>query len=162
MSHEKYMKAALKEAGKSSKKDEVPVGAVIVHGGKIISRAHNNIINKCDPCGHAEILAIRKAAKKLSNERLLGCTLYTTLEPCAMCAGAIVHSRIKTLVFGADDPKTGACGSAHTVLNSVKNNHQVEIISGILKEDSSAMIRDFFRNKRSNKTPDNSRDKNDK
>jgi tRNA(adenine34) deaminase len=148
MDHNYFMRLAINEAKKSAKKDEVPVGAVIVLDGKILARAHNSIIGKHDPAGHAELLAIRKASKKTGNERLPGAVLYATLEPCAMCAGAILLARVKILVYGADDPKTGACGSAHAILNSAKNNHQVEIIKGVMKDESSGILKEFFRGKR--------------
>lgn len=143
-----YMKEALKEAKKAYKKDEVPVGAVIVKEGKIISRAHNLIKNKKNPAGHAEILAIQKAAKKLNNERLIGTNIYVTIEPCAMCAGAIILARVGTLVFGADDPKTGACGSVYKIINNKKNNHKVKVIKDVMKEECADIIRKFFKGKR--------------
>jgi tRNA(adenine34) deaminase len=148
MNHEYYMKEALKEANKAAKKDEVPVGAVIVLDGKIIARAHNNIINRRDPAGHAEMLAIRRAAKRIKNERLIGAVLYSTIEPCPMCAGAILLSRVKTLVYGADDMKTGACGSLFSVINDKRNNHQVEVIRGVLREESAEIIKNFFKSRR--------------
>src|SRR6056297_1055816 len=133
MNNEYYMKKALKEAEKAREKKEVPVGAVIASGGKIISRAHNLIRQKKDPAAHAEILALRKAAKKINSERLLNCVLYVNIEPCAMCAGAIILARVKKLVFGAKDPKTGACGSVFNIINNKKNNHHVEVISGVFE-----------------------------
>jgi len=142
------MEEALKEAKKAYKKDEVPVGAVIVKDGKIIVRAHNLIKSRKNPAGHAEILAIRKAAKKLDSERLIGTSLYATIEPCAMCAGAIVLARIETLVFGANDLKTGACGSVFKIINNKKNNHKVKVIKGIMKEECEEIIRKFFKEKR--------------
>jgi tRNA(adenine34) deaminase len=145
------MEEALKEAEKAYKKDEVPVGAVIVKEGKIISKAHNLIKNKKNPTGHAEILAIQKAARKLKNERLNDVVLYTTLEPCAMCSGAIILARISTLVFGAHDPKTGACGSVYKIINNKKNNHKVKVINGVMKEESSDIIKKFFKEKRMQK-----------
>ncbi|MCE5300158.1 MAG: tRNA adenosine(34) deaminase TadA [Spirochaetia bacterium] len=148
MVHQKFMRVALKEAEKSLKRDEVPVGAVITRDGKIVSRSHNLIRAKHDPAGHAEIKAIRKAAAKLGYERLNGCTLYVTLEPCAMCAGAILLSRVDRLVYGAADPKTGACKSVHHIINNEKNNHKVEVIEGVLKEECSAILKVFFKGKR--------------
>jgi tRNA(adenine34) deaminase len=139
------MKAALKEAEKGYKKEEVPVGAVVVVDGKIVSRAHNLRESLVDPTAHAEILAIKKAAKKLGGWRLNRASLYTTLEPCPMCAGAIVHSRVKELVYGADDPKAGACGSVMNVVSSGHLNHRVKVVSGVLKKESSGILKRFFR-----------------
>lgn len=146
------MMEALKEAKKAAKKDEVPVGAVIVMDGKIIARAYNIIIGKKDPCGHAEVLAIRKAAKKTGSERLNGAILYATIEPCPMCSGAILLARIKTLVYGADDLKTGACGSAHRIINDKRNNHQVEVIKGVMKDECGMLMSGFFKAKRKKST----------
>ena len=148
MGHEYYMRLALLEAVKAGKKDEVPVGAVIVMDGKIIARAHNNIINRNDPCGHAELIAIRKAAKKTGNERLNGAILYATIEPCCMCAGAILLARIKTLVYGARELKTGACGSVHEVINDPRNNHTEEVVAAVLSAGCGAVIKEFFKKKR--------------
>jgi tRNA(adenine34) deaminase len=148
MDHIYYMKEALKEAEKAEKKDEVPVGCVIVKDGKIIARGHNLIRTKKNPAAHAEIVAIKKACKKLKNERLNGVTLYVNIEPCAMCAGAILLARIKTLIYGAADPKTGACGSVFTVINDKRNNHQVEIIKGVLEKECGEIVSNFFKNKR--------------
>jgi tRNA(adenine34) deaminase len=142
------MKEAIKEAEKSFKKDEVPVGAVLVYENKIIARAHNLIKTKKDPTAHAEILAIRKAAKKMNNERLIDVSLYVTIEPCAMCAGAIILARIKNLFFGARDPKTGACGSVFDVISNKKNNHKVNVISGIMGNECAGIMKKFFKNKR--------------
>ena len=145
MSEEKFMQAALAEARKGFSEDEVPVGAVVVVDGKIIARAHNLRESLIDPTAHAEILAIKKAAKKLGGWRLSGATLYTTLEPCPMCAGAIVHSRVRELVYGADDPKAGACGSIMNVVSSGHLNHRVKVRSGVLKKESSEILKKFFR-----------------
>ena len=142
------MEQALLEAKKSAAKDEVPVGAVIVIDGRIIARGHNLIVSKKDPCGHAEVIAIRRAAKKTGSERLNGAILYATIEPCPMCSGAILLARIKTLVYGAPDNKTGACGSVHRVINDSRNNHCVEIFSGVLKDECGAIIKGFFKDKR--------------
>ncbi len=138
------MRAALDEARKGFKKDEIPVGAVIVVDGKIIARAHNLRESHIDPTAHAEILCIKKAAKKLGGWRLGRATLYTTLEPCPMCAGAVVHSRVKELVYGADDPKAGACGSIMNVVSSAHLNHRVKVISGVLNSECSEILKDFF------------------
>jgi len=146
--HEKFMRDALEEAKKAYKKDEVPVGAVIVKDGKIIARGHNLVKKKKDPCGHAEIITIRKACKKLNNERLNGTSLYVNIEPCSMCAGAIILARIEKVVYGADDPKTGACGSVFEIINSPKNNHKVEVVKGIMRQECAEILREFFKEKR--------------
>lgn len=146
--HKFYMNLALKEAIKAYKKDEVPIGAVLVKDDKIIARAHNLIKKLKDPTAHAEILAIKKASKKINNERLPGTKLYVTIEPCAMCAFAIILARVETLVFGTTDLKTGACGSVYRIINNKKNNHRVKVIKGILKEECAEIIQKFFREKR--------------
>ena len=142
---EKFMKEALKEAKKALDKEEVPVGAVIVKDGKIIARAHNTKESKYDSTCHAEILAIQKACKKLGAWRLLDCEMYVTLEPCSMCAGALINSRIKKLYIGADDAKTGACGSVLNLLGDYKFNHTIEVKKYILKEDSEKLLKEFFK-----------------
>ena len=142
---EKFMKEALKEAKKALDKEEVPVGAVIVKDGKIIARAHNTKESKKDSTCHAEILAIQKACKKLGAWRLLDCEMYVTLEPCSMCAGALINSRIKKLYIGADDAKTGACGSVLNLLGDYKFNHTIEVKKYILKEDSEKLLKEFFK-----------------
>jgi tRNA(adenine34) deaminase len=138
------MKAALTEAKKAYLIDEVPVGAVIVYNNKIIARGHNTREKEQSVLGHAEINAIRKASKKVGSWRLEDCEMYVTLEPCSMCSGAIIQSRIKNLYFGAYDPKTGACGS---VLNLFENdfNHKVNVIGGVMEEECSQIIKDFFK-----------------
>lgn len=141
------MEEALKEAKKAYGKDEVPVGAVIVKDGKIIARAHNLRETKKMSTAHAEILAIEKASKKLESWRLIDCDMYVTLEPCTMCMGAIISSRINNLFIGALDPKTGACGS-FIDLNKYKYNHNVNIITGILKNKCEYILKDFFKNLR--------------
>ena len=143
-----FMRRALREAQKADSEGEVPVGAVVVQDGKIIARAHNRPLSLSDPSAHAEILALRRAAKKLRNYRLKGCDLYVTIEPCAMCAGAIIQARLRRVVYGTPDPKAGACGSALTVLNHPKANHQVEVVSGVLAEECASILRDFFRCRR--------------
>jgi len=142
------MKEALKEAQKAFDEDEVPVGCVIVHDGKIIARAHNQIETLKDPTAHAEMIALTQAASALETKWLNGSTAYVTIEPCLMCAGAFVLARIKKLVFGAEDPKTGAFGSAHDILKSEKLNHRFEVSSGVLKPDCSFIISEFFKKKR--------------
>jgi tRNA(adenine34) deaminase len=141
---QRFMRAALREAGRGALEMEVPVGAVVVKEGRIIARGHNRPISTHDPTAHAEILALRRAARKLGNYRLNECSLYVTIEPCAMCAGAIVHARLKRVVFGTRDPKAGASGSALRVLNHPKLNHQTEVVSGVLKEECAKAIKDFF------------------
>lgn len=142
------MRQALREAKRGLEEQEVPVGAVVVQGGRVIARAHNRPVHLSDPTGHAEILALRRAARRLGNYRLTDCTLYATIEPCAMCAGAIVHARLRRLVFGATDPKAGASGSVLAVLNHPKLNHQVEVTGGVLADDCAALLREFFRDRR--------------
>ncbi|MDE3178939.1 MAG: tRNA adenosine(34) deaminase TadA [Acidobacteriota bacterium] len=146
--HLKFMRAALREASRAASKSEVPIGAVVVCGGRLVARAHNRPIHLNDPCAHAEILALRRAARKLGNYRLAGCTLYVTIEPCVMCAGAIVQARTDRLVFGARDKKAGACGSALRVLNHAKLNHRVEVVRGVLAEESALVMREFFLKRR--------------
>jgi tRNA(adenine34) deaminase len=147
------MRLALREAERGAREGEVPVGAVVVREGHVLARAHNRPIHLSDPSAHAEILALRRAARKLHNYRLEGCDLYVTIEPCAMCVGAIVQARLRRVVFGARDPKAGACGSALRVLNHRKLNHKVEIASGTLAADCAAVIQEFFRNKRKQSQP---------
>ena len=142
---EKFMKEALKEAQKAYNKLEVPVGAVIVKDGKIISRANNQKECKNDTTNHAEILAIKKASKKLNSWRLLDCDMYVTLEPCSMCAGALIQSRIRKVYIGALDEKTGACGSVLNLLEDYKFNHIVEVEKGVLKEECETLLKKFFR-----------------
>jgi len=138
------MRAALLQARRAAKENEVPVGAVVVKVGRVIARAHNGPIHLNDPTAHAEILAMRRAARRIGNYRLSGCVLYVTIEPCAMCAGAAVHARMARLVYGAHDSKAGACGGALKVLNHPKLNHRVEISRGVLKEECARLLRDFF------------------
>lgn len=148
---EKYMRAALKEAQKAYNKGEIPVGAVIVKDDKIIARAHNLKELKKDTTKHAEIIAIQKASKKLESWRLEDCEMYVTLEPCSMCAGALIQSRIKKVYIGTMDYKTGACGSVLNLLNDYKFNHYVEIENGILKNECENMIKQFFKELRESK-----------
>lgn len=142
---EKFMKEALKEAKKAYDKLEVPVGAVIVKDGKVIARAHNLKETKYDTTNHAEIIAIQKASKKLKSWRLLDCEMYVTLEPCSMCAGAIINSRIKKVYIGANDEKTGAVGSVLNLFDDYKFNHNVEFEKGILKKECENILKDFFK-----------------
>ena len=142
---EKFMKEALKEAKKAYDKLEVPVGAVIVKNGKIIAKAHNLKETKNDTTNHAEILAIQKASKKLQSWRLLDCEMYVTLEPCSMCAGALINSRIKKVYIGATDEKTGAAGSVLNLFEDYTFNHKVEVEKGILKKDCENILKEFFK-----------------
>ncbi len=139
------MKEALKEAKKAYDKLEVPVGAVVVKEGKIIARAHNLKETKYDTTKHAEILAIQKASKKLNSWRLIDCEMYVTLEPCSMCAGAIINSRIKKVYIGALDEKTGAAGSVLNLFEDFTFNHKVEVEKGIMQEECEKLLRDFFK-----------------
>lgn len=148
--NEKYMALALKEAEKAFKKNEVPVGCVIVKDDKVIARAHNLRQTKKSVLGHAEILAIEKASKKLNSWILEDCTIYVTLEPCPMCAGTILQSRIKKLVFATNEPKFGACGSVINLFEK-KFNHEVEVIPNVLQEESSKLLKNFFQILRQNK-----------
>jgi tRNA(adenine34) deaminase len=143
-----FMRAALAEAQLAAEAGEVPIGAVVVHDGAIIARGQNRVLRDVDPTGHAEIVALRAAAKALGNYRLNGCTLYVTLEPCAMCAGAMIHARLDRLVFAAADPKAGAAGSVLAVINHPQSNHQMPIEQGILTEESAELLRSFFRERR--------------
>ncbi len=139
-----FMREALKEAKKAYNKLEIPVGAVIVKDGEIIARAHNIKEEKKDTTKHAEILAIQKASKKLETWRLNDCEMYVTLEPCPMCAGALIQSRIKKVYIGTMDEKTGACGSVLNLLEDFKFNHKVEVEKGILKEECEKILKEFF------------------
>lgn len=146
--HIKFMKEALKEAKKAYEKDEVPIGCVIVKDNKIIARGHNLRETTFDPTAHAEIVAIRKATKKLKSWRLEDCDIYVTIEPCSMCAGTILWSRIKTIYYGAKDIKGGALGSSYNLFEVPNINHHPQIVGGILEEEASRMIKDFFKTKR--------------
>jgi len=148
---EKFMKEALKEAKKAYKKLEVPVGAVIVKDGKIIARAYNQKECKNDTTNHAEILAIKKASKKLNSWRLIDCDMFVTLEPCSMCAGALIQSRIRKVYIGAPDLKTGACGSVLNLLEDYTFNHKVEVENGILKNECESILKSFFKELRQSK-----------
>jgi tRNA(adenine34) deaminase len=148
---ESFMKEALKEAKKAYNKLEVPVGAVIVKDGKIIARAHNVKEEKNDTTKHAEIIAISKASKKLKSWRLIDCEMYVTLEPCSMCAGALINSRIKKVYIGTMDNKTGACGSVLNLLEDYTFNHKVEVETGILKDECEDLLKKFFKELRATK-----------
>ncbi|MDD2233361.1 MAG: tRNA adenosine(34) deaminase TadA [Desulfitobacteriaceae bacterium] len=144
MLHQDWMRLALEQAQIAFAQDEVPIGAVVVYNNKAIAFAYNEKEQRQDPTAHAEILAIQKATQKLGTWRLAEATLYVTLEPCPMCAGAMIQSRLKRLVFGASDPKGGAAGSVINVLDVNKWNHRVEVIAGILEKDCIQIIKDFF------------------
>jgi tRNA(adenine34) deaminase len=143
-----FMQAALAEARAAADAGEVPIGAVVVRDGAMIASGQNRVLRDVDPTAHAEIVAMRAAAAALGNYRLNGCTLYVTLEPCAMCAGAMIHARIDRLVFAAADPKAGACGSVLSVLNHPLLNHQTRVEQGIAAEESAELLRAFFRERR--------------
>lgn len=146
--HIAFMQQALDLARIAAINGEVPVGAIVVQNGLIIGRGSNSPITLNDPTAHAEIIAMREAAAHLGNYRLVDCTLYVTLEPCVMCTGAVQHARIKRLVYGASDPKTGACGSVVNMMIEAKLNHHTETVSGILAEECGAVLTEFFRQRR--------------
>ena len=154
---EKFMKEALKEAQKAKDKLEVPVGCVIVKDGKIIARAHNQKETRQDTTKHAEILAIEKASKKLEAWRLIDCEMYVTLEPCSMCAGAIINSRIKKVYIGTMDEKTGAAGSVLNLFEDYTFNHKVEVETGIMQEECEKILKDFFKELRKLKKAERSK-----
>lgn len=145
---EYWMKIALQEASLAMKENEIPVGAVIVQNGKLIAKAHNQSINNNDPTAHAEIQVIRQAGIRLNNYRLKGTSLYVTLEPCAMCFGALVHARVGKIFFGAKDPKTGVCGTAENFTNLNSFNHKIEIKSKLLDKECGILLQSFFMSKR--------------
>jgi tRNA(adenine34) deaminase len=147
------MREALSLAGEAAARGEVPVGAIVVSGGAILGRGFNCPISAADPTAHAEIRAVREAAAALGNYRLVGCTLYVTLEPCTMCAGAIMHARIARVVYGAADPKTGACGSIVDLFAERRLNHHAEVTRGVLAEECGGMLSDFFAARR-NRQPE--------
>ena len=151
---ERYMLEALKEAAKAAGAGEVPVGAVLVKDGQLIARAHNLVEGARSSQAHAEMLALAEAEEKLGSKWLPGATMYVTLEPCSMCAGAMVLSRLDRLVIGADDPKTGACGSLVNIAANEKLNHRIEISRGVLEEECGEMLKSFFRMKRINREKD--------
>ena len=154
LDHSDYMDLALDEARAGQAVDEVPVGAVVVDAhSRIISRAHNETILRCDPSAHAEMLALRRAATKIQNYRLLGTTLYVTVEPCVMCMGAAIHARVARVVFGAPDPKWGAAGSIYDFSKEKRLNHAPEVVSGIRADQCRQLMRDFFARKRSTGLP---------
>ena len=150
--HTIWMQEAIKEANKALQENEVPVGAVVVHNSKIIGRGYNQVEKLSDPTAHAEMIAITSATNHLQEKCLRDCSLYITVEPCSMCAGAIVLSRLKTVVYGVQDIKTGAHSSVFNLLNEPRLNHQVEVIPGVLKDQCSALMIDFFEKLRQKKT----------
>jgi len=143
-----YMSEAIKEAEKAFEEDEVPVGCVIVYQRKIIARAHNQVERLRDPTAHAEMLALTSATSYLNSKWLNECSIYVTIEPCSMCAGALVLVRIKNIIFGASDPKAGACGSVLNIANHKRLNHRIKVKSGILEQECSSLLKEFFKNKR--------------
>ncbi len=147
--HKRFMAIAFKEAEAAFEEKEIPVGAVIVKDGAVIAKAHNQVEMLQDPTAHAEIIAIGAAANHLGSWRLKGCTLYVTLEPCPMCAGAIVLSRMDRIVFGSYDPKMGACSTLYNVVQDERLNHRVEVIAGGMDDESRSLLREFFAGKRS-------------
>ena len=148
------MGLALREAARGARAGEVPIGALLVDAdGGIISRGYNRPVGACDPTAHAEIVALRRAARRLGNYRLTGTTLYVTLEPCAMCAGALVLARVACVVFGASDPKGGAARTLFRILDDPRLNHRAEVVGGVLEAESRAMLQEFFRTRRGNPGP---------
>ena len=145
---EKWMKIAISEANLAKNEGEIPVGAVIVQNNKLIVKAHNKPILNHDPTAHAEIEALRKAGRKLKNYRLPGFTLYVTLEPCAMCLGAMMHARIERVVFGASDPKTGVCGSKADLTSEAFFNHRIKVQGGVLEKETKNLLQSFFKSRR--------------
>jgi tRNA(adenine34) deaminase len=143
-----FMQQALEEARAAAAASEVPIGALLVHDGTIVARSGNRTIRDCDPTAHAEIIVLREAARALGNYRLGDTTLYVTIEPCSMCAGAIIQARIARLVYGADDPKGGAVRTCFQILSDERLNHRVEVTSGVLAEDCAAAIQSFFASRR--------------
>ena len=148
MDDREAMAATLAEARLAGEAGEVPIGAVVVYNGAILARGQNRVLRDVDPTAHAEVVALRAAAATLGNYRLAGCTVHVSLEPCAMCAGAMIHARIDRLVYAVADPKSGACGSVLAVLNHPQLNHQMQVEQGILSEESAALLRGFFRERR--------------
>jgi len=147
----RFMQAALKEAEKAFKKTEAPIGAVAVKDGKILARAHNLRESKRDPLGHAEMYLLGKLANKLKSWRMMGATVYVTLEPCLMCMGALIQARVPRLVFGTLDPKAGACGSLYDLSRDDRLNHRIDVTSGVLKDACSKILSDFFKRLRKKK-----------
>lgn len=149
--HERYMRLAIEEARKAQELGEVPIGAVIVRNGEVVGRGYNLRETRKDPTLHAEMIAIREASQRLGGWRLLGCTLYVTLEPCPMCAGAIIQGRVEKVVYGASDPKAGCAGTLMDLLHEPRFNHQVPFLAGVLADECGQLLRDFFRGLRKKK-----------
>jgi len=145
---EKWMSLALEQAVKAEEDGEVPVGAILVKNGLVVARAHNQPISTNDATAHAEIQLLRAAGRKLKNYRLTGTSLYVTLEPCAMCLGAIMHARVERIVFGAHDPKTGVCGSSENLMDANCFNHKINLVSGVLENESKQLLKNFFNSRR--------------
>ena len=143
-----FMQEALAEARSAAEAGEVPIGAVLVHGGKVLARSNNRTIRDCDPTAHAEMIVLREGAQRLANYRLADTTLYVTIEPCSMCAGAIIQARVSRLVYGAHDPKGGAVRSCFEILSHPRLNHHVEVTSGVLAADCAAILQSFFAERR--------------
>jgi len=148
------MQSALAEAHEAAEAGEVPIGAIAVYDGAIVGRGQNRVLRDNDPTAHAEIVAMREASAALGNYRMNGCTLYVTLEPCAMCAGAMIHARLDRMVYAAVDPKAGAAGSVLSVVNHPRLNHQMQVEQGILAEESAELLRGFFRERRGSQEGD--------
>jgi len=145
---EKWMKIAISEANLATNEGEIPVGAILIQDGKLIAKAHNQPILNHDPTAHAEVEVLRKAGRKLKNYRLSGSTLYVTLEPCAMCLGAIMHARVERIVYGASDPKTGVCGSKTDLTSESFFTHKVKVDGGVLEEENKEILQSFFKSRR--------------
>ncbi|MGB6975333.1 MAG: tRNA adenosine(34) deaminase TadA [Terracidiphilus sp.] len=148
MTDQEAMVTALEQARQAAEAGEVPIGAVVLRAEALVARGQNRVLRDNDPTAHAEMVALRAAAAAFSNYRLNGCTLYVTLEPCAMCAGAMIHARLERLVYAAADPKAGACGSVLSVLNHPQLNHQMQVEQGVLAEEAGELLRGFFRERR--------------
>ena len=145
---EQFMRMAIEAAKTAEENGDVPIGAVIVHNGQIVAKAYNQREQLQDPTAHAEIIALTQAAAALQSWRLIGCTMYVTLEPCPMCAGALVNSRIDRLVFGCDDPKAGACKTLYNIVQDERLNHRIDVISGVLADECAQLLSDFFSRRR--------------
>jgi tRNA(adenine34) deaminase len=150
MSDEFFMRLALEEAGRAASEGEVPVGALVIQGGQVIGRGRNRSIADHDPSAHAEVIALRQAARHIANYRLSGCTLYVTVEPCAMCTGAALLARIERLVYGCEDPKAGAVHSLFHLTEDPRLNHRISVTSGVLANEAAALLRSFFQERRTN------------
>lgn len=143
-----FMAIALEAAAQADRAGEIPVGAIVVRDGEILGRGHNATISRNDPTAHAEVIALREAAQRIGNYRLVDCDLYVTLEPCVMCAGAIMHARVRRLIFGAPDPKTGACGSVVNLFDEARLNHHASVTGGVLAEECGQRLKEFFARRR--------------